>query len=56
MRNEAITTRIDEITLVGPERLKENLPAPKSVKVELTGRCNYRCAFCALRLREEQPK
>ncbi len=42
--------------MVDSGRLKEELPAPKSVKVELTGRCNYRCGFCALRLREEQPK
>jgi len=52
----SITQRIDEITLVSRERLKEELPAPKSVKIEITGKCNYRCAFCALRLREEQPK
>ena len=52
----SITKRIDEITLVRPERLKERLPAPKSVKIELTGKCNYRCGFCALRMREEQPK
>jgi MoaA/NifB/PqqE/SkfB family radical SAM enzyme len=26
------------------------------VKIELTGRCNYRCGFCALRTRQNQPK
>ena len=26
------------------------------MKVELSGRCNYRCGFCALRTREVQPK
>lgn len=31
-------------------------PAPKSVKIELSPRCNYRCGFCALREREKQPK
>ena len=31
-------------------------PCPKSVKIELTGRCNYRCGFCALRMRDCQPK
>lgn len=51
-----ITNRIDNITIVSVGRQKAVLPAPKSVKIELTGRCNYRCGFCALRLREEQPK
>ncbi|MDH3588756.1 MAG: radical SAM protein [Gammaproteobacteria bacterium] len=31
-------------------------PAPRSVKIELTGRCNYKCGFCALRTRGRQPK
>ena len=31
-------------------------PAPKSVKIEISPRCNYRCGFCALRSREVQPK
>ena len=56
IRLNAITQRIDAVTKIPGERLKSTLPAPKAVKVELTGRCNYRCGFCALRLREEQPK
>ena len=51
-----ITQRIDAITLIRPEYLREDPPAPKSVKIELTGRCNYRCGFCALRTRKDQPK
>lgn len=50
-----ITDRIDSITRIPPEYRNKILPAPKSVKVELTGRCNYRCGFCALRTREHQP-
>jgi radical SAM protein with 4Fe4S-binding SPASM domain len=42
-----ITERIDKVTNVDSDRLKEVLPAPKSVKIELTSRCNYRCAFCS---------
>lgn len=53
---ETITARIDAITGIPAERLLAAPPAPKSVKVELTGRCNYRCGFCALRTRESQPK
>lgn len=51
-----ITQRIDQVTLVTPDRFTAAPPAPRSVKIELTGRCNYRCGFCALRTRKEQPK
>jgi len=51
-----ITTRIDNITKIKAEYLHAILPAPKSVKIELSPRCNYRCGFCALRTRENQPK
>ena len=50
-----ITKRIDAITLIPEERRRVDPPAPRSVKIELTGRCNYRCSFCALRSRESQP-
>jgi MoaA/NifB/PqqE/SkfB family radical SAM enzyme len=53
---ETITRRIDAITLVPEERLRARLPAPKSVKIEVSPRCNYRCGFCALRTREAQPR
>ena len=51
-----ITDRIDAVTKVPPEYQKAVLPAPKSVKIEISPRCNYRCGFCALRTREVQPK
>lgn len=51
-----ITAKIDQITRIPPSHRLATLPAPKSVKIELSGRCNYRCGFCALRTREEQPK
>lgn len=50
-----ITERIDAITDIPPRMRGFSLPAPQSVKIELTGRCNYRCGFCALRMREKQP-
>lgn len=50
-----ITKRIDAITGIPPEYLQECPPAPKSVKIELSGRCNYACHFCALRTRDKQP-
>lgn len=51
-----ITERIDAVTRVTPDRMGDILAAPKAVKIEVSGRCNYRCGFCALRMREEQPK
>lgn len=51
-----ITDRIDNITHIKSDYLTSRPPCPKSVKIELTGRCNYRCGFCALRMRECQPK
>lgn len=42
-----ITERIDAITRIEPDRAKEVAPIPKSVKIELTGKCNFRCTFCA---------
>lgn len=51
-----ITERIDRITHIPEAYLNEILPAPRSVKIELSGRCNYRCGFCALTVRDRQPK
>lgn len=53
---ETITDRIDNVTKIPPKYMKAVLPAPKSVKIEISPRCNYRCGFCALRTREVQPK
>lgn len=46
-----ITNRIDNITKITKEYSKTVLPAPKSVKIELTSYCNYQCGFCASKLR-----
>lgn len=51
-----ITERIDNITRLDDKYRHATLPAPKSVKIELSPRCNYRCGFCALRTRKNQPK
>ena len=42
-----ITERIDAITGIPTDYRAEFLPPPRSVKIELTGRCNYACSFCA---------
>jgi MoaA/NifB/PqqE/SkfB family radical SAM enzyme len=51
MKTFNITSRIDAVTGI-PERYRAaRLPAPRAVKIELTSQCNYRCGFCAHRLR-----
>jgi MoaA/NifB/PqqE/SkfB family radical SAM enzyme len=51
-----ITDRIDAVTLIPDAWRRSDPPPPKSVKIEISPRCNYRCGFCALRTREVQPK
>src|SRR6188768_4420955 len=46
-----ITSRIDAVTRIPEAYLAERLPAPRAVKIELTSECNYRCGYCAHRLR-----
>ena len=53
---DTITERIDNTTRIPSGWLKAAPPAPRSVKIEISPRCNYRCGFCALRTRESQPK
>jgi hypothetical protein len=47
----SITARIDAVTGIPPCYLATELPAPRAVKIEITSQCNYRCGFCAHRLR-----
>ena len=42
-----ITDKIDNITGIHDNYRIPNPPPPISVKIELTGKCNFRCAFCA---------
>ena len=54
--NLSITKRIDSITEIPEEYLSEIPPPPRSVKIELTARCDYNCFFCASsqRLRDRE--
>lgn len=52
----SITARIDATTRIPATHQRSEPPAPRSVKIEISPRCNYRCGFCALRTREVQPK
>lgn len=42
-----ITERVDAITGISDERRAAAPPCPRSVKIELTARCNFKCSFCA---------
>lgn len=42
-----ITDRIDAVTEIPPSHRLAAPPAPRSVKIELTARCNLACSFCA---------
>ncbi len=53
---ESITARIDAVTRIPKSHLSEVIPAPKSVKIELTNRCNYACSMCGLSGRETPGK
>jgi len=50
----AITSRIDAVTRIPANYLVASPPAPRAVKIELTSECNYRCGYCAHRLRLKQ--
>lgn len=43
----SITERVDEVTRLPQEFRLERPPAPPSVKIELTARCDFNCFFCA---------
>ncbi len=42
-----ITERIDHITRIPQDYKSACPPCPKSVKIELTARCDFKCFFCA---------
>ena len=48
-----ITARIDAITRIPTEYRHPVIPAPRSVKIELTANCNYKCGFCVKSLRPD---
>jgi MoaA/NifB/PqqE/SkfB family radical SAM enzyme len=44
---KTIMDRIDTHTGVSKDKLVLNPPFPDAIKIEITGRCNYNCSFCA---------
>jgi pyruvate-formate lyase-activating enzyme len=53
-----IVDKVDAVTKIGKDRIAVGgaQPPPKSVKIEITARCNLRCQYCSLRTRKRQPK
>ena len=51
----SLTQHLDAITALSDEYRTETPPAPKSVKIELTSRCNFKCSFCARNIRKQPP-
>lgn len=50
----SIRQRLNGITQIPKEYLSEAPPCPKSVKIELTASCNYRCHYCGYSYRKEK--
>ena len=44
---KTIMEKIDQHTNVPEEKLVLHPPFPDAIKIEITGRCNYNCSFCA---------
>ena len=44
---ETITTRIDRVTGLTREYRRPDPPAPRSLKIEISARCDFKCFFCA---------
>ena len=49
---EKITERVAGTSNIPAEYLTEYPPIPKSVKIELTSRCDLQCVFCSLTYKE----
>jgi len=50
----SITARVDRLASLASEYRNPVPPAPKSVKIELTGRCDFQCFFCASHTRPRE--
>jgi len=44
---QSITVRVGRLADLAPDHRTPAPPLPRSIKIELTGRCDFRCYFCA---------
>jgi hypothetical protein len=49
----SIRKRLDGITKISKDYMTITPPCPKSVKIELTPRCNYKCVYCGYSYRKD---
>lgn len=49
----SIRERLDRITKISKNYLTVTPPIPKSVKIELSPRCNYKCVYCGYSYRKD---
>ena len=54
--SELITARIDNVSHIPAAYLKETVPCPPSVKVELCNSCNLKCLMCGIGGRDKPGK
>jgi MoaA/NifB/PqqE/SkfB family radical SAM enzyme len=50
----SIIERQKQVTKIPAEYMNAVCPPPKAIKIEITPRCNYSCAFCAINFRKEK--
>lgn len=55
-RAASIAARIDHIKQLTDDYRSPTPPAPKSVKIELTARCDFQCSFCASHTRPREKR
>jgi radical SAM protein with 4Fe4S-binding SPASM domain len=51
----SIAKHLKPITHIPKEYLNDLPPIPKSVKIEITSKCNYKCQYCAISFRNGEP-
>jgi len=48
----SILKRLDNILKISPEYMSVEPPIPKSIKIELTSSCNFKCSYCPITIRQ----
>jgi len=46
-KEESVVSKVDKHHHISKEQLSTHPPFPKSLKIEISARCNFKCSFCA---------